>query len=939
MSNKNKNWIQKAIKRPGVFTKKAKSRGMGVGEFASKVTSSPKKYDTRTVRQANLAKTLRKFQFAGSTNNQMYSPNFRESAAIQDELMQMNLERQEQEKLRAQQQEEANKKELGTILGNVTTQIGDMAKNSQATNLKGMLKAAAPGAKMGLAGTGLALAGQGIQTLSDDKDAKKYNAGEITGGLMKGAGKGLGMMGALGAVAPAALAIPGLGWAAAGIGLGAAAIKMKRDKNKAVKEDQMFQKSRQDVLNAQDQLFRQNRTMTGTDQGFNIGMSQSNSYIPGNQTMYKKGGEMIKRADGSYSQRGLWDNIRANKGSGKKPTKQMLEQERKIKAEEKRKGGYIKPLPGGAVEFVGPKHSKGGIMLDAQTEVEGGETMDKVKFTKGGNTGDYIFSDYLKLGGKSFAKRHKEIVKRGGSQAEIQNLAKMQEEVARKQGRDENGPRGAQYIAKLGGVRKYQGGDAPFGERLQVTGAPYSEEYAAEMGFDLNPNLPTQNLPINRLDYGPATNFVPIEVGEGMELDTENAYATELPRGQNRTTQGVFHRAKGRRVTTNASETEGENTVEGLMFNNPWFDWEGFDPKNPADVTRFQEAFNSKVPENRRITVDGKLGEQTSSAYIPYKTKPEEKEKEKERESSNISRIPGDEEIPGDIPGEIPKRPPGITIPERPPIIPPYQLIGPLAGLATKYPKVQGASAIPSGRINLPRVNFNADRAATAAGLTAGTRAVQNQVAGPASIAANIAQTNAAREANLKTATAEAGQNKQLAAQEAQINAQISNENASRNLQSQMFNAQTINQRNQNEYEQNMMAANALGTNLAQYQNDLMAYKAAERLAMANQIDDEYTRAGLVQDMQREQRRANSPFATKRMRNSQFKDMSLYDMQVNASALTNPNISLEERQRQINEARKPQATLVTQPTTQPQTSQKSGGKYIKKVNKINRKRK
>ena len=41
---------------------------------------------------------------------------------------------------------------------------------------------------------------------------------------------------------------------------------------------------------------------------------------------------MIKRADGSYSQRGLWDNIRANKGSGKKPTKQMLEQERKIKA-------------------------------------------------------------------------------------------------------------------------------------------------------------------------------------------------------------------------------------------------------------------------------------------------------------------------------------------------------------------------------------------------------------------------------------------------------------------------------------------------------------------------------------------------------------------------------------------------------------------------------
>jgi hypothetical protein len=47
----------------------------------------------------------------------------------------------------------------------------------------------------------------------------------------------------------------------------------------------------------------------------------------------RRGGEMIKRADGSYSKRGLWDNIRDNAGSGKKPTKEMLEQEAKIKRE------------------------------------------------------------------------------------------------------------------------------------------------------------------------------------------------------------------------------------------------------------------------------------------------------------------------------------------------------------------------------------------------------------------------------------------------------------------------------------------------------------------------------------------------------------------------------------------------------------------------------
>ena len=51
----------------------------------------------------------------------------------------------------------------------------------------------------------------------------------------------------------------------------------------------------------------------------------------------KKMGGMIKRADGSTSQRGLWDNIRANKGSGKKPTSAMLKQEKKIKAQTKKK--------------------------------------------------------------------------------------------------------------------------------------------------------------------------------------------------------------------------------------------------------------------------------------------------------------------------------------------------------------------------------------------------------------------------------------------------------------------------------------------------------------------------------------------------------------------------------------------------------------------------
>jgi len=46
--------------------------------------------------------------------------------------------------------------------------------------------------------------------------------------------------------------------------------------------------------------------------------------------------ELLKRKDGSTSPKGLWDNIRENKGSGKKPTKAMLSEAKKIKAKTKK---------------------------------------------------------------------------------------------------------------------------------------------------------------------------------------------------------------------------------------------------------------------------------------------------------------------------------------------------------------------------------------------------------------------------------------------------------------------------------------------------------------------------------------------------------------------------------------------------------------------------
>jgi hypothetical protein len=55
-----KQWIQKAISKPGSFTKQAKSRGLSVARFSQKVRSNPAKYSGTTVKRANLARTLSK---------------------------------------------------------------------------------------------------------------------------------------------------------------------------------------------------------------------------------------------------------------------------------------------------------------------------------------------------------------------------------------------------------------------------------------------------------------------------------------------------------------------------------------------------------------------------------------------------------------------------------------------------------------------------------------------------------------------------------------------------------------------------------------------------------------------------------------------------------------------------------------------------------------
>lgn len=55
---KEKKWIQGMEIKEGAFTAKAKRKGITSAQLQENVLANPEKYDERTVKQANLRKTL-----------------------------------------------------------------------------------------------------------------------------------------------------------------------------------------------------------------------------------------------------------------------------------------------------------------------------------------------------------------------------------------------------------------------------------------------------------------------------------------------------------------------------------------------------------------------------------------------------------------------------------------------------------------------------------------------------------------------------------------------------------------------------------------------------------------------------------------------------------------------------------------------------------------
>ncbi len=167
-------------------------------------------------------------------------------------------------------------------------------------------------------------------------------------------------------------------------------------------------------------------------------------------------------------------------------------------------GGLIVPIKGtNAVEYIGNKHSESkidgvsGIRIDEDTEVEHAETKQPVQMAKAGGADsskgkmrDYFFSAFLKLGGKSFAQRHKEILASGGKkskvQALVQKLAQKQEAVANQNGEKDRSP---DTIASPNSISKKYGGIHMY----QTAGEEKRDENLNLLGYDIGKGEETGN--------------------------------------------------------------------------------------------------------------------------------------------------------------------------------------------------------------------------------------------------------------------------------------------------------------------------------------------------------------------------------------------------------------------------------------------------------------
>ncbi len=467
-------------------------------------------------------------------------------------------------------------------------------------------------------------------------------------------------------------------------------------------------------------------------------------------------------------------------------------------------GGMAKPIPGSdAIEFKGKSHEQGGIMVDPNTEVEGNETMDKVTMKNGGKN-DYFFSQHLKLGGKSFAQRHKDILKNGGSQKDIDALAKVQEKKA---GRNPNDVK-----LGAGGYKTFQlGGNIPVPPAVLNTLTQQGPSYFENQNIsvdDLSIQLQqSKDIMSGKLVFDAATNsFIPVE--ESTNNNETEEKATPTTTTTNKKTRKQPANTTKSTTQTGYPDADGDGVPDAIdpdstLFNIPIVtNNEGFrmDGVEDANMTMGPEEFdyNSLSQEDKNV-----IDKVNSNQELT------------DLEKKALKRLNRD--VPALAIGA------GAA-----------QLIAP-AYAFFKKDRVAEQMGAP-GRIKAPaldRVSYNAERASNAAQNRAISRSIDTSGAGPAGIMAKMATYRQKQEGDIKIAAQESRMNTQIANQEAQMEQQANVRNVANAMQADQINTSLREAQLAANEDRKLGAIDSFTERTAGLAGDLLEYQSTERRSRA----------------------------------------------------------------------------------------------------------
>jgi len=445
-------------------------------------------------------------------------------------------------------------------------------------------------------------------------------------------------------------------------------------------------------------------------------------------------------------------------------------------------GGMVEPIPGSdAVQFNGATHDQGGIMMDNITEVEDGETMDQVTMAKQGGKRDYFFSSHLKRGGVSFADQHKDILENGGTQEDIDYLAKMQEKAA--------GRKSGKVKAKLGGVVQYEDGGYPSEIKTerqkewyddQISKGKYWKDgsmWISEEGYNAaqeenknNTESTSYTASANRGnkykvqsyevygdeegDYGDIADYQP-----GVDAGDQQFYAGK----DDKYFRSQLEDEDARNAWAGNADPEvlkiaGVESIEDL--------------NTPEAITKYQEAWNSLHKDNP-IAVDGKFGEQT------WRTATGNFDSEEEPDP-DPDPIPDPDPDPDPIPDPEKKKDYSSTLLGLGSMIPAVMAFTDKPDYM-ENPDLVAPGVVKAERVakqHLDRVDFNDQIARNASDAGAMNKFIETSGGGPANMANKMALYAKKQQGD-----------REIKAQEARANIAIANEEANLDNKRKVFNS------------------------------------------------------------------------------------------------------------------------------------------------------